>query len=77
MDKVASAPGGNERIYAAAVDVYGSGRDQAFIAEVNERFGNLHGLINCAGIKGIGNVLDCGEENWKKGPVLYACRPNL
>jgi NAD(P)-dependent dehydrogenase (short-subunit alcohol dehydrogenase family) len=25
----------------------------------------LHGLINCAGIKGVGNVLDCESENWK------------
>jgi NAD(P)-dependent dehydrogenase (short-subunit alcohol dehydrogenase family) len=38
---------------------------QRFIAEAQQKLGKLHGLINCAGIKGVGNVLDCESENWK------------
>ena len=38
---------------------------QRFIAEAQQNLGKLHGLINCAGIKGVGNVLDCESENWK------------
>lgn len=54
------------RVYAAALDVSDPAQAQTFVAEAQNKLGNLHGLINCAGIKGVGNVLDCDLDNWKR-----------
>src|SRR5580700_8564495 len=58
VDKVVSEFQGSNRIYGVAVDV--SDRDQvaAFVSGATQRFGRLHGLVNSAGIRGVGNVLD-------------------
>lgn len=66
IDRIVSELGNGDRIYAAALDVSDSKQVQSFVAEARKRFGDLQGLINCAGIKGVGNVLDCEEENWNK-----------
>jgi meso-butanediol dehydrogenase / (S,S)-butanediol dehydrogenase / diacetyl reductase len=66
VDTLALELGGKERIFAAAVDVTSREDTQAVIAAAQKRFGHLHGLINCAGIKGVGNVLDCELETWKQ-----------
>jgi meso-butanediol dehydrogenase / (S,S)-butanediol dehydrogenase / diacetyl reductase len=31
-----------------------------------QRFGKLHGLVNSAGIRGVGNVLDLDPEAWRR-----------
>lgn len=31
-----------------------------------ERFGNLYGLVNSAGIRGVGTILDFEEEAWRR-----------
>jgi NAD(P)-dependent dehydrogenase (short-subunit alcohol dehydrogenase family) len=66
VDKVVSEFRGSGRIYGVGVDV--SNRDQvaAFVAEAARRFGRLHGLVNSAGIRGVGNVLDVDAETWRK-----------
>jgi NAD(P)-dependent dehydrogenase (short-subunit alcohol dehydrogenase family) len=66
VDKVVSEFRGSERIYGVGVDV--SNRDQvaAFVSGAAQRFGKLHGLINSAGIRGVGNVLDLDIETWRK-----------
>jgi meso-butanediol dehydrogenase / (S,S)-butanediol dehydrogenase / diacetyl reductase len=66
VDKVVSEFGNSERIYGVGVDV--SDRDQvaAFVSEAVRRFGKLYGLINSAGIRGVGNVLDTDPEVWRK-----------
>jgi len=58
VDKVVSEFGDSDRIYGAGVDV--SDRDQvvAFVSDAVRRLGKLHGLVNSAGIRGVGNVLD-------------------
>src|SRR5271166_1827367 len=58
VDKVVSEFGNSERIYSVGVDV--SDRDQvaAFVSGAVRRFGKLYGLVNSAGIRGVGNVLD-------------------
>jgi NAD(P)-dependent dehydrogenase (short-subunit alcohol dehydrogenase family) len=66
VDQLALELGGKDRIFPAAVDVASPKGVNAFIAAAQDRFGNLHGLVNCAGIKGVGNVLDCEFENWKR-----------
>jgi meso-butanediol dehydrogenase/(S,S)-butanediol dehydrogenase/diacetyl reductase len=58
VDQVMSEFRNSERIYGVGADV--SDRDQvaAFVSEAVRRFGKLYGLVNSAGIRGVGNVLD-------------------
>jgi NAD(P)-dependent dehydrogenase (short-subunit alcohol dehydrogenase family) len=65
VDTVVSAFGGSDRMYGVCVDI--SNRDQvaAFVARAVQRFGTLHGLVNSAGIRGVGNVLDFEPEAWR------------
>ena len=66
VDKVAAEFGGSDRIYAAQLDV--TDRDAVFAAidGAVKRFGALYGLANCAGIRGVGNVLDVDPELWRR-----------
>ena len=66
LDEVVSELGSSDRIYGAGVDV--SNRDQvaAFVSGAVGRFGKLDGLVNSAGIRGVGNVLDTDPEVWRK-----------
>ena len=66
VDKVVSEFGNSDRIYGAGVDV--SDRDQvaAFVSGAVRRFGKLDGLVNSAGIREVGNVLDTDPEVWRK-----------
>ena len=66
IDRITSELGGGARIFGAAFDVSDGKSVESFVAQAKSKFGHLHGLINCAGIKGVGNVLDCEAENWNK-----------
>lgn len=55
-----------DRTFAMAVDVSSAEESARFVGTAHERFGRLHGLINCAGIKGVGNVLDVRTEAWRQ-----------
>jgi meso-butanediol dehydrogenase/(S,S)-butanediol dehydrogenase/diacetyl reductase len=58
--------GQHDRAFALAVNVASSEEAAAFAATAQNRFGRLHGLINCAGIKGVGNVLDVETDAWRQ-----------
>jgi len=62
VDKVVAEFGGDDRIYSVEVDI--SDRDQvaAFVDGAVQRFGRLDGLVNSAGIRGVGTVLDTSAE---------------
>ena len=66
VDKVVAEFGDNERIFGIGVDV--SDRDQvaAFVSGAVSRFGILHGLVNSAGIRGVGSILDTDPKVWRK-----------
>jgi meso-butanediol dehydrogenase / (S,S)-butanediol dehydrogenase / diacetyl reductase len=66
VDKVVCEFRGSDRIYGVGVDV--SNRDQvgAFVSGAEQRFGKLHGLVNSAGIRGVGNILDLEPETWRR-----------
>lgn len=66
VDKVALELDAADRVFPAALDVTQSSAVDTFITSAQRRFGHLHGLINCAGIKGVGSVLDCEYENWQR-----------
>lgn len=38
----------------------------AFVSGAVQRFGKLYGLVNSAGIRGVGNVLDVDPETWRR-----------
>lgn len=58
--------GCGDRGFAMAVDVSSAEQAAAFAKAAHERFGRMHGLVNCAGIKGVGNVLDIETDAWRQ-----------
>ena len=66
VDKVVSEFGGSDRIYGLGVDIANRDQVAAFVSGAVQRFGPLHGLVNSAGIRGVGNVLDFDPEAWRK-----------
>lgn len=66
LEKIVAEFQGSERVTGVVVDI--SNRDQvgAFVSGAVERFGQLHGLVNSAGIRGVGNVLDTSIETWER-----------
>jgi meso-butanediol dehydrogenase/(S,S)-butanediol dehydrogenase/diacetyl reductase len=66
VDKVVSEFGGSDRIYGLGVDIANRDQVAAFVSGAVQRFGQLHGLVNSAGIRGVGNVLDFDPEAWRK-----------
>jgi meso-butanediol dehydrogenase/(S,S)-butanediol dehydrogenase/diacetyl reductase len=65
-EKVVSELGGSERVYAAAVDVSDREQVATLVSGAVQRFGNLYGLVNSAGIRGVGNILDFDSEAWQR-----------
>jgi NAD(P)-dependent dehydrogenase (short-subunit alcohol dehydrogenase family) len=66
VDTVVSAFGGSDRIYGIGVDIANRAQVAAFVAGAVQRFGTLHGLVNSAGIRGVGTVLDFEPEAWRQ-----------
>src|SRR3954447_768667 len=66
VDTVVSEIGSSERIYAAGVDIFDRDQVNAFVAAAAQRFGKLYGLVNSAGIRGVGTILDTDPEVWRK-----------
>jgi NAD(P)-dependent dehydrogenase (short-subunit alcohol dehydrogenase family) len=66
VDTVVAACGGSDRIYGVSVDIANRDQVTALVSGAVQRFGKLHGLVNSAGIRGVGNVLDFDPEAWRK-----------
>jgi len=66
VDTVVAAFGGSERIYGVGVDIANRDHVAAFVSGAVQRFGKLHGLVNSAGVRGVGNVLDFAPEAWRQ-----------
>jgi meso-butanediol dehydrogenase/(S,S)-butanediol dehydrogenase/diacetyl reductase len=66
VDKIVSECGGSDRMYGVGVDIANRDQVAAFVSGAVQRFGKLHGLVNSAGIRGVGNVLDFDPEAWRK-----------
>jgi NAD(P)-dependent dehydrogenase (short-subunit alcohol dehydrogenase family) len=66
VDRVVAEFGGSDRIYGAGVDVADRDQVAALVSGALQRFGKLHGLVNSAGIRGVGNILDLDLETWRK-----------
>src|SRR4051812_45253307 len=66
VDKVVSEFGGSDKIYGVGVDISNRNQVTAFVSGAVQRFGKLHGLVNSAGIRGVGSILDTDPETWRK-----------
>ncbi len=58
INKIVEEFGGSTRISGAAIDVRDQTAALALAVDTRARFGRLNGLINCAGITGVANILD-------------------
>lgn len=66
VEKVAAVIGDRTRIHAAGVDVSDRSQVTALFADAAGRFGQLHGLVNSAGVRGVGTVVDFDEDAWHR-----------
>ena len=64
--RVAEGLGDRNRAYAVALDVTDRARVNTMMTEAAGRFGHLHALVNCAGIRGVSSVLDAEAEQWAR-----------
>ncbi|NKQ55504.1 SDR family oxidoreductase [Amycolatopsis sp. K13G38] len=55
-----------DRLHAVAVDVADRAQTTELIGAAGKRFGTLYGLVNSAGIRGVGNILDLRPEELDK-----------
>lgn len=61
---VAELAGG--KALAMAASVVDRAQVEAVVATAVERFGNLYGLVNSAGVRGVGNILDYEDAAWER-----------
>jgi meso-butanediol dehydrogenase/(S,S)-butanediol dehydrogenase/diacetyl reductase len=47
-----------DRLLAFGIDVSQSAQAEDLVRAAQDEFGDLHGLVNCAGVRGVGNILD-------------------
>lgn len=57
---------GGERLFAATLDIVDLDPVKKFVAEVVGKFGRLDGLVNSAGVRGVGSVLDTDQETFRR-----------
>lgn len=80
VEKLASELGDASRVHVAELDVADREMVSGLITDAATRFGNLFGLVNSAGIRGVGNVLDFDEAAWHRvlsvnlDGTFYACQ---
>jgi meso-butanediol dehydrogenase / (S,S)-butanediol dehydrogenase / diacetyl reductase len=69
--RVAESLGDAKRVHSLALDITDRARIHMMMAEAAARFGHLHALANCAGIRGVSSVL-AAEELWAR---VHAVKP--
>lgn len=65
-EKTVASLGAGAKAIALGADVSDRARVQAVMSAAVERLGNLYGLVNCAGVRGVGTVLDFEDEAWRR-----------
>lgn len=66
VDKIVSEFGDSDRISGAVLDVRDQAAAETLASDTRARLGRLNGLINCAGITGVANVLDVEPEKLER-----------
>jgi meso-butanediol dehydrogenase/(S,S)-butanediol dehydrogenase/diacetyl reductase len=65
VDKLVAEFEGSDRVNAVSVDISDREQTGTLVSGAIERFGPLWGLVNCAGIRGVGSVLTVEPEAWR------------
>ncbi|KQQ85626.1 SDR family oxidoreductase [Aureimonas sp. Leaf324] len=66
VDRLVAGFEERERVDGVVLDVCDHAASLQLMQQVREKHGAIHGLVNCAGIKGIGNVFDVDPENYTR-----------
>jgi meso-butanediol dehydrogenase/(S,S)-butanediol dehydrogenase/diacetyl reductase len=66
VEKVVEEFAGCDRIYGVTVDVGNRAQVNEVVADAVKRHGKLDGLVNSAGIRGVGTVLDFEADAWQR-----------
>lgn len=66
VDRVVAEFEGSDRVYGVGVDISDREQVAALVSGAVQRFGQLWGLVNCAGIRGVGSVLTVEPGVWRK-----------
>ncbi|MFT3721112.1 SDR family NAD(P)-dependent oxidoreductase [Pseudorhodoferax sp.] len=66
LDSIVSEFGDGARIVGVCADVTDRQQVASLVAAAVERRGDLHGLVHCAGIRGVDNLLDIEPEAWRR-----------
>lgn len=64
--RVIESLGDMKRAYAVVLDVADRARVDAFMSEAASRLGHLDVLVNSAGIRGVGSVMEVTAEQWRR-----------
>lgn len=64
LEKLAAGLHGSPRLHTAVLDVTSNEQANLVIGDICGRFDNVHGLVNCAGVRGIGTLLSHTKEQW-------------
>jgi meso-butanediol dehydrogenase/(S,S)-butanediol dehydrogenase/diacetyl reductase len=68
--KTVDAIGGGDRLLALGADVSDAGQVRSMFEEATKHFGPIYGLVNSAGIRGVGSVLDTSSELWQRNMAV-------
>jgi meso-butanediol dehydrogenase / (S,S)-butanediol dehydrogenase / diacetyl reductase len=63
VNNIVSEFGESDRIQGVALDVRDRNAAIQVVADARKRLGALNGLVNCAGIKGVGSIVDVEPDN--------------
>ncbi|MFL9951549.1 SDR family NAD(P)-dependent oxidoreductase [Paraburkholderia agricolaris] len=66
VDKVVAAFEGSDRVYSVGIDISDREQVDALVSGAAQQFGQLWGLVNCAGIRGVGSVLTVEPHVWRR-----------
>ena len=66
LENVVSEFGGSDRVQAVTVDVTDRNQVAALVSGAMSRFGTLYGLVNSAGVRCVGNILDLEPDAWRR-----------
>lgn len=80
LEKLVHGSAAGDRLYSEVVDIADPVAVNRFVAGAAERSGALHGLVNSAGIRGVGSLLDTSDEQMRRvlsvnlEGTFYLCR---
>jgi len=66
LEAAARTLGAPDRIHLVEIDVVDHAAVAGAVADVANRIGGLYGLVNCAGVRGIGRLTDWTPEQWRR-----------